>query len=174
MYKRQGIACSLIHNPKILILDEPTADLDPFLRKEMWNLIKRINEQGTTVILASHFLSELEEICTRIGILHNGKIVEVGTPNELKDRYSKSDEIHLETASRNYARIARLLRKEKLDIKLISTEGHKMIIYTPKAEKVLHHLLHIIEKSDDKLIDVDVNRPSLREVFESLVKKNEL
>jgi ABC-2 type transport system ATP-binding protein len=171
MQRRLGIACSLIHDPQIVILDEPTADLDPLLRKEMCNLISKINEKGTTVIIASHFLSDMESLCNKIGILHNGQLIEVGTPDELKDMYSKNEEIHLETISGNYAKIIRDLSKEKLDIARITQEEHKLVIFTKKAEKVLHRLLHIVEKNNEKLVDVDVNKPSLREVFESLVSK---
>ncbi|MBD3249745.1 ATP-binding cassette domain-containing protein [Candidatus Woesearchaeota archaeon] len=89
MEKRLSIACSLVHKPSVLILDEPTADLDPVLRKETWNLIKRINNQGTTIIVASHLLDELEENCDRVGILHKKKISAVGTPAQLKKAYSK-------------------------------------------------------------------------------------
>ncbi len=89
MEKRLSIACSLVHKPSVLILDEPTADLDPVLRKETWHLIKEINKQGTTIIVASHLLDELEKNCDRIGILHDKKISNVGTPAALKKEYTK-------------------------------------------------------------------------------------
>ena len=89
MEKRLSVACSLIHNPKVLILDEPTADLDPIRRKETWELIKEFHKKGTTIIIASHFLSELEPVCTRIAILHNHKISVVGTPAQLRKHYHK-------------------------------------------------------------------------------------
>lgn len=87
MKKRLDIACSLIHNPRVLLMDEPTADLDPILRKETWKLIKGILSMGTTVIIASHILSELE-ICDRISMIHNGKIIATGTPEQLEQKYS--------------------------------------------------------------------------------------
>ena len=90
MEKRLSVACSLIHNPKVLILDEPTADLDPIRRKETWELIKEFHKKGTTIIIASHFLAELEPVCTKIAILHDHKISAVGTPAELKKYYNKS------------------------------------------------------------------------------------
>lgn len=90
MEKRLSVACSLIHNPKVLILDEPTADLDPIRRKETWELIKELHRKGTTIIIASHFLEELEPVCTKIAILHNHKITAVGTPAQLRKYYNKS------------------------------------------------------------------------------------
>jgi len=88
MQKRIGIACSIIHSPEVIILDEPTSDLDLFLRKDILNLIKLINENGITVIIASHHLSEIETLCHRIAILNGGKLLKIGTPSELKNTYS--------------------------------------------------------------------------------------
>jgi ABC-2 type transport system ATP-binding protein len=76
MKRRLDIACALIHNPPVLILDEPTADLDPVLRSHIWEVIKRINARGTTVILSSHHLNELDTLCSRIGIIKDGKLKE--------------------------------------------------------------------------------------------------
>ncbi|HEY9706549.1 MAG TPA: ABC transporter ATP-binding protein, partial [Allocoleopsis sp.] len=97
MQRRLDMACALIHDPKLLILDEPTADLDPLLRNHIWRLVRKINKRGTTIILASHHLSELELLCSRIAILKEGKMLAVGTPNEIKTRFSQNEEIHLET-----------------------------------------------------------------------------
>lgn len=170
MQKRLDIACSLIHSPETLILDEPTSDLDPILRKQMWDLIKKINKQGTTVVIASHFLRDMSDLCSRIGILHNNKIERVGTPDHIRSLYTKDEEIHLETHPGDYSDIVAKLKKVKgLHISKISNRGHKLIIYTPDSIKVLHSLLHIIDKKKEHLIDVDVEKPTLREVFESFV-----
>ncbi|MFH0979087.1 MAG: ABC transporter ATP-binding protein [Candidatus Woesearchaeota archaeon] len=170
MQRRLGIACSLIHDPKILILDEPTADLDPLLRREMWNLISKINQQGTTVILSSHFLSEIEELCTNVAILHNRKIVDVGTPNELRKKLSTNEEIHLRTASANYEKLIRELQKENLFIEQLIEKDHKLVIVTPHAERILHALIHVVERNKESIVDLDVvDKPSLFEVFEHLV-----
>ena len=91
MKKRLDIGCSLIHNPTILILDEPTADLDPLLRKQMMNLIKKINSHGTTVILTTQLLGEAELMCDRIIILYNEKVIEEDTPAKIKKKYNSSN-----------------------------------------------------------------------------------
>ncbi len=169
MQRRLDIACALIHDPKVLILDEPTEDLDPMLRKDILLLVKKINERGTTVIITSHLLTEIEAICTKIAILHNGQIIETGATEQLKGRYYKNEEIHLQTSPGNYEKIARRLRK--VDIDSIDIKEHKMIVYTPKSERVLHHILHVIEESKEHLVDVAVNKPTLEEVFERLTKR---
>lgn len=170
MQRRLDIACSLINNPKVLIMDEPTQDLDPVLRKEIVNLIRKINENGTTVILTSHLLFEAEVLCDEIAILHEGKILEVGTPDQLKSMYSKNQEIHLETNPGRYDLVLRHLKGEKY-IQHVEHKGHKIIIYTPKAEQVLKRLLMLISRLNEELVDVDLRKPSLNEVFESLVTK---
>ncbi len=169
MQRRLDIACALIHDPKVLILDEPTEDLDPMLRKDILLLVKKINERGTTVIITSHLLTEIEAVCTKIAILHNGQIIETGATEQLKGRYYKNEEIHLQTSPGNYEKIARRLRK--VDIDSIDIKEHKMIVYTPKSERVLHHILHVIEESKEHLVDVAVNKPTLEEVFERLTKR---
>lgn len=172
MQKRLDIACAMVHRPAILILDEPTANLDPFLRKDILRLIKHINNQGTTVIIASHFLGEVDHLCNRVGILNKGRIVNTGTTEELKNLYTKSEEIHLKTNPGRYDVIERMLRKYNLNIDSINKHHNKMIIFTSEAERVLHYILHILESTKENLIDVDVKRPSLSEVFTSLTTEN--
>ena len=172
MQKRLDIACALIHDPRVLILDEPTADLDPLLRKQMWRLIKQINEKGTSIVLSSHFLDELELLCDRVGILYGGKIIMAGTPEEVKNFYSKEEEIRLETSPGRYNKIIAALKKEtkQLAIKKMAIEDNKLLIYTQRAEKSLHQVLHILEDLEELLIDVVVEKPSLKEVLEKLIE----
>lgn len=92
MGRRLDIACALIHTPKVLILDEPTEDLDPLLRKELITTLKKIRDDGTTIILTSHLLAELESLCDKIAILKNGKIVKIDSPSNLKKEY-KTDSL---------------------------------------------------------------------------------
>jgi ABC-2 type transport system ATP-binding protein len=171
MQRRLGIACSLIHDPEILILDEPTADLDPLLRREMGQLIRKINKQGTTVILSSHFLDEIDDLCTKIAVLHNKNVLAIGTPDELRKMVSKDEEIHVKVSSGNYEKIRQQLQRYRLGISKLEKKQDRLIIYTPKAESILHHILHIIERSREKLVEVDLRKPSLREVFEHLIEK---
>lgn len=169
MQCRLDLACAMLHNPKVLVLDEPTEGLDPALRKEVLLILKKINEQGTTLIMTSHLLKEMEAICTKIAILHNGQIIESGTTNQVRSLYYKNDEIHLETSPGDYEKISRRLSKK--DIQKIELKEHKMIIYTAQPEKVLKNILVTIGKLKESLIDVDVAKPSLEEVFEKLTKK---
>ena len=89
MQRRLDIACSLIHDPKVLFLDEPTSDLDPLMRKQIWKLIKDIQSKGTTIVLASHILEEVENLCTKVAIIHGKRMLGYGTLNELKSSLGK-------------------------------------------------------------------------------------
>lgn len=91
MKKRLDIACSLVHKPSVLILDEPTADLDPLLRFQIMKLIKKINLHGTTVLFTTQLLGEAEGFCDKIAILYNEKIIEDSPPAKIKQKYKAKD-----------------------------------------------------------------------------------
>jgi ABC-2 type transport system ATP-binding protein len=166
MQRRLDMACALIHDPKILILDEPTADLDPLLRNHIWRLVRKINKRGTTIVLASHHLSELELLCTRIAILKEGKILAVGTPNEIKERFSKHEEIHLETFPGNYGLLSNFKDKDVLkEIAKIEDKGTKLVIYTSKPEIVLNEIIKKLDEHKETIVDLKVTKPTLDEIF---------
>ena len=83
--QRFSIATTLINNPKIIFLDEPTTGLDPQARRNLWDLIKEIRNNGTTVILTTHYMDEAEQLCDRIAIMDEGKIIKLNTPDGLID-----------------------------------------------------------------------------------------
>ena len=87
MKRRVTLGKAMIHSPKILILDEPTAGMDVELRLELWEFLKEENKKGTTIFLTSHYLEEVEQLCKNIGIIHKGKLVKLGSKNEItKDK----------------------------------------------------------------------------------------
>lgn len=89
MKRRLMIARAMMQMPSILFLDEPTAGLDPQVRRQIWDLLRRLNSQGVTVLLTTHYIEEAEQICSRVGILTQGKLIALGTPDELKARVGK-------------------------------------------------------------------------------------
>ena len=169
MQRRLDIACALIHDPDVLILDEPTSDLDPVLAKHVWKLIQKINKRGTTIIVASHSFSEIETICSRIGILSKGTIMHVGTLQELTSMLSKGQEIKFETYPGNYDKIL-----EKLNDPLIrekENKGNEAVIHTTKPEKILPKLLHVLSQTDESLMDLSITKLNLGDVFSKVSKK---
>jgi len=83
--RKTAIACALMHEPKILVLDEPTAGLDTQSRHMLWDMIRQLNKAGTTIFLTTHYIEEAENLCDRVAILNKGKIVALGSPEELCD-----------------------------------------------------------------------------------------
>ena len=81
--QRLSIACALVHDPELVFLDEPTAGLDPQARRNLWDLLRQINDSGRTVVLTTHHLDEAEVLCDRVAIMDHGKVISQGTPREL-------------------------------------------------------------------------------------------
>jgi ABC-2 type transport system ATP-binding protein len=97
MQRRMNIAVALVHQPKLVILDEPTTGLDIEARYEIWKLIKQLQRQGTTVLLTTHLLEEAERLATRIGILKQGRILAEGTLAELRQRIPAQEIVVVQT-----------------------------------------------------------------------------
>lgn len=173
MQKRLDIACSLIHKPKLLFLDEPTVELDPILRREVMRLISKVNkDEKVTILMASHLLGGIEAMCRNIAILHEGKIIKTGNPSRIREEYGENEEIHIKLASGNYNKIEKHLesRKSSFGINKMIT-NHLLTIYCKDAEKILQHILSMLKSMNERIVDLHVSKPSLTEVFTSLVKE---
>ncbi len=93
MKRRLNIACAIAHTPKVIILDEPTVGIDPQSRNHILESIKKLNEKGATIIYTSHYMEEVEAICTKVGVMDHGKLIAMGTKEELKDSVSNINTI---------------------------------------------------------------------------------
>ncbi|MFH1506136.1 MAG: ABC transporter ATP-binding protein [archaeon] len=171
MERRLDIACSLIHDPRVLILDEPTADLDPVLRNHIWELIKKVNKKGTTIIIASHHLNEIETLCDRIAVLKDSKILDIGSPDKVKMRFTKKQEIQVQCYPGNYEKIIAGLRHKK--IYEAEIRGVELVIHTKTTKKVLQELLRLLDTLKENLVDIRVSKPSLDDIFILMSEKNE-
>lgn len=174
MERRLDIACSLIHNPPLLILDEPTADLDPILRKNIWNILKKVNEKGTTIILSSHHLNEIETLCDRVAILKEGKIIALGTPDDLKDKFLKHKEVRIESAPGNYEKLAPIIQKKfKKEVVSYEIKGGELILLCENPKEFLNSLVSTIEQEKEKIIELKLVKPSLDQVFITINKNKQ-
>ncbi|MFH1073255.1 MAG: ABC transporter ATP-binding protein [Nanoarchaeota archaeon] len=166
MERRLDIGLSMMHDPSLLILDEPTADLDPVLRRNIWNLISTINKKGTTILLSSHYLEEMEHLCTRIAILKNAKIQEIGSPEELRQKYLKEEEVIIESYPGEYQRVIPKLRTKAI-IKA-EARGTELILKTTNTAKALSEILRIFEGTKENIIEVKVVKQTLEDMFINL------
>ena len=163
MKRRLVIARSLIHKPKILILDEPTAGVDVELRHYLWGLLEKLNKEGTTIFLTTHYIEEAEKLCDRVCILNKGKIVEIDDKKQLIKRFEKSQiKIELKEALKSIPKDL-----EKYNCKI---DGKNLIFFEDKIK--VNEILKAVEKNNLKTTDVSIESSSLEDIFVEMVKNN--
>ena len=164
MQKRLDISCSLVHKPKILVLDEPTADLDPLLQKEILWLLQESNKQGITIVIASHHLDSIEHLCNKVAIIHKGRVHSNGLIDDIKKPFLKDYfTINLRPGDRKERVIEAL---KGLPIKKIIDEGNRLVVHPQDIEKTISGLLNFIKDENLYLHDMDMRKPTLNEIFE--------
>jgi len=165
LQKKLDIACAIIHDPEILILDEPTADLDPVSRKEVLRLIKSLNQKGKTVIMASHFLEDLQNLCNKLAFIDHGNLTYKASPQELSQLYSKKMQIWVKTMSEDYNKLSLLFRKSYRQ-----NGWFTFLTENPTAD--LKKIAHRLRQHGDAVTEFKYIHPSLTEIFENLVQEN--
>lgn len=173
MKRRVLIAKALSHEPSVLFLDEPSASVDVELRKDMWELVKKLRDKGVTIILTTHYIEEAEEIADRVGIINNGKIILVDKKDDLiKKLGQKILIIDLHDKIQN---IPNSLNKYDL---ILNNEGTKLTYtYDTKKNKTgITSLLNNLKEEGINLKDINTEKSSLERIFINLVKgsNNEL
>lgn len=171
MQRRLDLACAMIHRPKVLILDEPTADLDPFLRMHIWDMIRKIRDQGTTIVVSSHLLSDVEQLCDRVAIVHHGKVIAQDTPENIKKKFIAKEKIRLQTYPGKYQKLVKKLSDKSIED--IEEEGQELIITTTNAERSLAHIIRIVQEAKESITSIKVDTGSLDEVFLQLAEVDE-
>ena len=162
MRKRLELIIGLIHNPKVLFLDEPTLGLDIQTRSVIWNYLKKLNkENGLTIFITTHYLEEADLLCDRIAIIDQGKVLIEDTPSNLKQKLG-GDIIEISVDSHVKAKelISELDYVEKIDV-----VEEKLRIKAEKGDEVLPLILEICKVNNIKVKTVSLSRPSLDEVF---------
>jgi ABC-2 type transport system ATP-binding protein len=168
MKRRVLIAKALSHEPKILFLDEPTAGVDVELRKDMWNIVRRLRDSGVTIILTTHYIEEAEEIADRIGVINKGELLLVEDKQALMHNLGKKQLIVelKESASSLPASLA------SYDL-VLSDDGNKLIyIYDTMSDSTgITALLQAIHGAGLALKDLQITQSSLEDIFVDLVKQ---
>ncbi len=160
MRRRLEIAMSLVHDPEVLFLDEPTLGLDVQTRRLIWDLIREIKKSGKTVLLTTHYMEEAEILSDRVAIIDMGRIKAEGSPEELKSRV-KGDRIYVETFTDIEARgLAEELSKAGFNV---NVDSNFIVILTSSASEVLPTLINIL--AGKRVKTVNIVRPNLEEVF---------
>ncbi|WP_010268641.1 ABC transporter ATP-binding protein [Paenibacillus senegalensis] len=164
MKRRINIAAALLHNPKILIMDEPTVGIDPQSRNHILESVRMLNrEKGISVLYTSHYMEEVEQLCDRLYIMDHGKIVASGTKEELKAILSGDDTLILEMDRPNSAFAAELREMTNVRQVVETEKGLKLIV--PKQSRLLHDILHTAESHQVDVVHFHVQNPTLEDVF---------
>jgi ABC-2 type transport system ATP-binding protein len=161
MKRRLVLARALMHRPRLLILDEPTAGVDVELRLELWQYCQRINGEGTTILLTTHYMEEAEILCDRLAIMDHGHILEMGTVNELISKRFKERTVRLDATDQlTDAELTALpavvsMKRDEVDI----------LLYTADVAATIGSLLVLCEAHGVEPGDLGVRRPTLEDVF---------
>jgi ABC-2 type transport system ATP-binding protein len=148
--------------PKVLFLDEPTIGLDPQTRMRMWDYIKGVNNEGTTIFLTTHYMDEADQLSDRISIIDHGKIVISGTSWELKNTLGR-DVIYLETSD-NDAAVSLLKDLPAIRTIKVKSKGFNLMV-TEDGTKVLPGILDILRNANIELTTINLKKPSMDDVF---------
>jgi ABC-2 type transport system ATP-binding protein len=168
MKRRLMIAKALAHEPEILFLDEPTAGVDVELRRDMWNMVRRLREQGTTIILTTHYIEEAEEMADRIGVINNGEMILVEEKTSLMKQLGKKQlSLQLQDA---ITEIPSALDQWQLSL----SENGQELLYTfdtHDEHKGISSLLKCMGELGIQYTDLNTDQSSLEEIFVELVKE---
>jgi len=164
MKRRLLVAKALVHQPPIIILDEPTAGVDVELRGQLWDNVKLLNKQGVTIILTTHYIAEAEEMCDRIGILNKGKLVALDSTKNLLKRiqtkkvtFAVNKEVNVNNNSLN-------------SLKILSNSSDQLIISYEKSELAINEIITFINKQHIIISDISTDDGDLEDVFLRLTK----
>ena len=164
MKRRLLIAKAMVHQPPILILDEPTAGVDVELRNNLWKNVKQLNKEGVTIILTTHYLTEAQEMCDRIAIINKGNLVALDTTKNLLERI-KTKKINFKVKNIN---LSERLRMKDINFK-INSENSLTVTYE-KNSLDFGEIVHYLNQNDIKIEDIYTEDGDLEDVFVQLTK----
>ncbi len=164
MKRRLLVAKAMVHQPPIIILDEPTAGVDVELRKKLWENVRSLNRKGVTIILTTHYLEEAEKMCDRIGILSHGELVALDTTKNLLNK--------IQTKIVNFVTDKEVNIKENTlkSLKIISNDKNKLCISYEKSKINIDQIISYLNSQNIKIIDISTDDGDLEDVFLRLTK----
>jgi len=159
--QRLALAMALVNDPRVLFFDEPTAGLDPQVRREIYDIIEELKREKKTIVLTTHYIEEAEKLCDRVAIVDHGKVIATGTPRELKQRS--------EHTSRIEARFAKPASKETLKgldgvVDAREVDG-EYVLHCQKTAPAIVALVKHLEAENNELVSLEISTPSLEDVF---------
>ena len=157
--QRLGIAIALVNDPEVVFLDEPTTGLDPRARREVWEVLQGLKEEGKTVFLTTHYMEEAELLADTVAIISRGKIIATGSPGELIERNAHYQVLTLQSVDEKVIEIARKMGFEPV------RANHKNIRIRVEQTDDVQQILNAIKDAGALYAGLDVRKPNLEEVF---------
>ncbi|GAB2672218.1 ABC transporter ATP-binding protein [Paenibacillus thermoaerophilus] len=164
MKRRLNIACAITHRPMLIIMDEPTVGIDPHSRNHILESVRELNRLGSTVIYTTHYMEEVEAICTRIGIIDQGKLIASGTKDQLRRQAGQDIVLSLETDRRDQEAI-REIRSHPRIRHVSEGDGGRLDLTVDDSPTVLQDVLFILNKHQVSLKQLTRNEPNLESLF---------
>jgi ABC-2 type transport system ATP-binding protein len=174
MIQKVGLAQALLHDPKLLVLDEPLGGLDPLSRNQLKDIVLKLGKKGTTILFSSHILSDVQDVADRIGIINHGQIKQIGTLNELKSRLSgqKVVEVLLAYASDKWQEF-----KDIKNVQNVEQPSAGRILLSLEdgadADQVVNDIIHSVVKLKVRIRGVMLLSPRLDEIYLNYVREGE-
>ena len=169
LLRRLNIACGIAHKPNLIILDEPTVAVDPQSRNKILEGIQELNRNGATIIYTSHYMEEVEQICTRIAIMDKGKNLAIGTTEELKRMIKKSEIISIDILDLLPAQIAAI--RDIKHVYEVTFEHHCLKVLCNGGSHNLPHILNYLQEQNVSFGRVYSELPTLNDVFLEITGK---
>jgi len=166
MKRRLLLARALVTDPDLLILDEPTAGVDVQLRHDLWELVTELNEEGTTILLTTHYIEEAERLCDRVAIMNEGRKVTVATPDELKGRGTDTVAVGLESPPATTPELGPYAHET-------TVSGDRLEVRVDDGGSIAPRLLNDLEARGYEIADLEITRTSLEEIFVDLTKSED-
>ena len=169
LLRRLNIACGIAHKPRLIIMDEPTVAVDPQSRNKILERIQKLNQQGSTIIYTSHYMEEVEQICTRIAIMDHGQIIASGTKEELKKMIKTGETITIEAVILDDHHLMEI--RNLSHVFDLQYENQILTVRCTGARHNLIHILDYLQKNDLPFGRVFSEQPTLNDVFLEITGK---
>lgn len=172
MKRRFMLARALVTDPDLLILDEPSAGVDVQLRRDLWDLVTELNDQGTTVLLTTHYIEEAERLCDEVAILDEGRVLTVASPDELMDRGADHVVVRLREPPESTAGLPPGVAADDR-IEELSLADDRLTVTARQGGLVAPDLVRALDEAGFEIVDLEIQRTSLEEVFVEMTRHEE-
>jgi len=170
MAQRLMVARAIFHRPAVLFLDEPTAGLDPQSRLALWEMLGKLNGEGQTILLTTHYMEEADRLCNRVAIMDHGRILALGTPSELKQGVGADTVVTVKTSG-DQGQLSELLTSEIEGVTRTRSVDAAIQLHMQASERLVPRIVLAAERAGFDILDLSIAKPSLETVFINLTGK---